>query len=486
MQRHVGQISLLALTFALAAGCGGQLVPTDGVDPTDHVIVDDDPVTPTSLLPDGLDRPTLNLVREAIALGLSEGKDLVAEGIGAELARAGIEYEYVGGEALTEIPDDVVSECPFVENAGNDSATSVSCRLLAEQARDHAYVLEADAVASIALGAEFDADRELHESWLRSGLASGIDGEYLMAVRRLREARVCDQEPTSVQSSREAGVAIGRRVMEQALEAQLAVTPITECDIDNGIVAPALDTALARIPGALGESPLCPGFEPSDMDARAAFSQARNEYDRGVRQGVEEGAVIASEQLFRTWVCQTPEEVGGGDAGGGGGDPLVLDLDGDGVRVTGPARGVTFALGQSQLRRTGWIADPDDGLLAIDHDGNGRIDNGTELLGDMSWTADGLTERNGLLSLARYDRFDLGGNGDGLIDARDAVFGALRVWRDRNLDGRTDAGELATMTDAGVESVALDYAAGAGTLESSFVREDGSESAAVDVWFRYL
>jgi hypothetical protein len=197
--------------------------------------------------------------------------------------------------------------------------------------------------------------------------------------------------------------------------------------------------------------------------------------------------VIAAEQLFRTWVCQTPEEeAGGGDGGGGGGDPLILDLDGDGVRISSPARGVNFALGVSALRRTGWLADPDDGFLAIDHNGNGSIDNGRELLGDMSWTADSINENNGLLSLARYDASNLGGNGDGRIDAQDAVFGALVVWRDRDLDGRTDEGELSSLPDLGIESIALDYVTDSGELRTEYERVDGTVGGAHDVWFRFL
>ena len=62
--------------------------------------------------------------------------------------------------------------------------------------------------------------------------------------------------------------------------------------------------------------------------------------------------------------------------------PLVLDLDGDGVELTAQVDGnVAFDLDGDQFAEwTGWVA-PDDGLLAIDLNGNGRIDDVSELFG---------------------------------------------------------------------------------------------------------
>lgn len=479
----------VAVLLMVAGGCGGELLGDDANgDGTDEGPGDVDPIdgleTPgleAGTIPENIDRETLDLVRVAIDLGLAAGKDLVTEGINEELARQGIDREYVGGQALTEIPDDAVTQCPYVENAHNDGSTAISCRLLAEEARDRAYVHEADALARLRpeLGPEFDTHRELHESWLENGLASGIDGEYVMAVRLLREAALCDQAPTPIESSREQGIALGRQLFDPVLAAQVAATPITECDIDNGIVAPAVNAALAALPGHLTANPLCAGYEPTEMDDRAAFGQARNDYAAGMREGIAEGAVIGAEQLFRTWICQVPQEAGGG--GGGGGDPLVLDLDGDGVRTSSAVRGVTFRLGGLWAERTGWVRDSADALLAIDHDGNGLIDGGAELFGDASWAPDGLPESNGLLALARYDAASLGGNGDGKIDINDAVWGALLLWTDRDLDGQTDAGELAPASSR-VASIGLDYVTESGRQIASFDTTGGATLAAVDVW----
>ncbi|MBI5141473.1 MAG: hypothetical protein HZA20_04670 [Nitrospirae bacterium] len=66
-------------------------------------------------------------------------------------------------------------------------------------------------------------------------------------------------------------------------------------------------------------------------------------------------------------------------------DPLTLDLDGDGVETT-PLAGSSamFDLdGDDFAERTGWIG-KDDGLLAMDINNNGKIDDITELFGNKT------------------------------------------------------------------------------------------------------
>jgi hypothetical protein len=86
--------------------------------------------------------------------------------------------------------------------------------------------------------------------------------------------------------------------------------------------------------------------------------------------------------------------------------------------------------------RSGWIKG-DDGLLVLDRNGNGTIDNGSELFGDHTALAAGGSARNGFLALADFDN-----NHDGAIDAQDAVYTQLRVWQDKNANGRMDDGEV--------------------------------------------
>ncbi|GKT01276.1 RTX toxin [Acidovorax sp. SUPP3434] len=168
-------------------------------------------------------------------------------------------------------------------------------------------------------------------------------------------------------------------------------------------------------------------------------------------------------------------------------DPLVLDLDGDGIEAVGidPARPILFDHdGDGTRNATGWIAG-DDGLVVLDRNGNGVIDSGRELFGDQTLKpvgSDGRaqTHANGYEALAAED-----GNGDKVIDANDAVYSQLRIWKDTNQDGISQAGELYTLADLGIARIGVAGTAsnvnlGNGNtqpLSGSFTRTDGTTGA---------
>lgn len=142
-------------------------------------------------------------------------------------------------------------------------------------------------------------------------------------------------------------------------------------------------------------------------------------------------------------------------------DPLALDLDGDGletVGVTGDKVVLFDHNGDGVKTGTGWVKG-DDAFLALDRNGNGLIDNGNELFGVDTVLSTGGKAANGFAALA-----DLDSNHDGIFSGADAQFANVRVWRDLDLDGISDAGELQSLTEAGIASINLNNTATATSL----------------------
>jgi len=160
--------------------------------------------------------------------------------------------------------------------------------------------------------------------------------------------------------------------------------------------------------------------------------------------------------------------------------PIVIDLNGDGVQTIARAdAGGTFdLLGNGKAIASGWVS-AQDGLLAVDRNGNGSIDSIAELFG-------GIAKGAGFASLAAFDS-----NGDGVVDVRDANFADLRIWQDANGNHATDEGELMTLARAGVASLQVGYVElpfldGQGNLHlerSSATLADGSTVDMTDVYF---
>jgi len=140
------------------------------------------------------------------------------------------------------------------------------------------------------------------------------------------------------------------------------------------------------------------------------------------------------------------------------GTPILIDLDDDGFHLTGAGDPVWFDLDANGVADlVSWTSRGGDGFLVLDRNGNGRIDNGRELFGDSTPVSGGGTAPNGYEALADYDLPAMGGNGDGLMSAADAIWQFLDVWIDGNHDGLSDPGELQSASSAGVEIISLKY-----------------------------
>ena len=165
--------------------------------------------------------------------------------------------------------------------------------------------------------------------------------------------------------------------------------------------------------------------------------------------------------------------------------PIILDLNGDGVKTQSINAGVEFdLLADGHAVHTGWVSNG-DGLLVLDRNHDGLITDGSELFGSATKLTNGENAPNGYAALSELDI-----NHDLMINSEDRVFADLRVWTDTNSNGITDAGEIKTLASLDIVSVSLNTAVGTSTdngnvlgLTSTYQTNDGQTHAAADVWF---
>ncbi|CAN7602605.1 T1SS-143 repeat domain-containing protein [Neorhizobium sp. LjRoot104] len=164
------------------------------------------------------------------------------------------------------------------------------------------------------------------------------------------------------------------------------------------------------------------------------------------------------------------------------GDPIVLDLGNAGISFTSLENGVAFDVnGDGVADKTAWMGG-EDGVLSMDINGNGRIENGKEI---FSTVFGGGSYNSSLAALGTIDS-----NGDGVIDSKDFDFGKLLVWQDANHDGISDVGELKSLTEIGISSISLttvgtseEIDGQAVSAHGQFTFEDGTAGAFVEVDF---
>tara|TARA_Y100001970_G_C14196891_1_gene838649 strand:- start:867 stop:2150 length:1284 start_codon:yes stop_codon:yes gene_type:complete len=163
-------------------------------------------------------------------------------------------------------------------------------------------------------------------------------------------------------------------------------------------------------------------------------------------------------------------------------DPIVLDLDGDGLEfIHVQGNSIDFSMDPAgTITPKDWLS-PDDGFLVFDKNENNKVDDITELFSEFF--ADGVS--SGMEALKIFDE-----NNDFVIDAKDSFFSKLLIWQDKNVDGKTDEGELNNISDFGINSLNLDsedafQIVGDSVLLSSgnFETEDGEQGTLGEVAF---
>lgn len=135
-------------------------------------------------------------------------------------------------------------------------------------------------------------------------------------------------------------------------------------------------------------------------------------------------------------------------------DPLALDLNGNGtidiIGIDGYHNALFDHDGDGIATATTWV-DKQDGLLVLDKNNDGIINDGTELFGD-STKINGRLAKHGFEALASLDD-----NRDGVIDSKDKAYHTLQVWQDKNTNGISEQGELSTLIQLGIHSLSLSY-----------------------------
>jgi len=143
--------------------------------------------------------------------------------------------------------------------------------------------------------------------------------------------------------------------------------------------------------------------------------------------------------------------------------PLIVDTARNGYALTSVAEGVRFDLdadGVAEL--VAWTErDSDDAFLAMDRNGNGRIDDGSELFGNNTPAyplRTDVTTANGFEALKFLESPSYGTcTPDGAIDDHDAAFSRLLLWRDSNHNGISEPDELQPAGQSGLLAITTGY-----------------------------
>lgn len=217
-------------------------------------------------------------------------------------------------------------------------------------------------------------------------------------------------------------------------------------------------------PAELGEAASRLGTTPSAPAGNgragwgATYSLEEVHYESEASQFTAQGIVHTADgkeirlalelNMSREFVSHTSLSVRAGDALK---DPLVINFGGTAAQLAQTT--FKFDLDVDGTADAMRFVAPGSGFIALDHNGDGRINDGRELFGARSG--------DGFADLARHDD-----DGNGWIDQNDAVFDRLLVWT-RDGDGKD---RLQGLLQHGVGALYL------GNADSPFALKDGANA----------
>lgn len=427
---------------------------TPVVDPVE----DPDPVvTPVGdeLLPEDLtaqEVARIDSLRTAINDGLDVGRVHYLETVSLVLQTYGVldDYESIIDAEGPATAEEEPESCPFMQYYGNLAEPNpVTCEYLVDLAKVETYASLTKTLDGNPMIAEIAAEHaEEAEFWREQGAISGIEERRVVTRSDLSFRDICNTSPTALQSASTKGAAVGRQLFTERFNVWLAgagyvpdyptmSSKIQVCNANVTMLEPALKDAQTKVAEKSEADPLCEGYDPPTQQAAAEFGQAEIDYQISMEAGVQDEFALAAVSVFTIIPCNVS-------------DPLVVDLDGDGIELLPIHRGTDFDLWDLGRKQAMAWPSADDGFLVLDLNQNGVIDNGSELFGNTS-----RDKADGFADLARLDTAAFGGNSDGRLTSDDAYFARLQVWQDADTDGDTDAGELRSMAAVGITSIAL-------------------------------
>ena len=167
--------------------------------------------------------------------------------------------------------------------------------------------------------------------------------------------------------------------------------------------------------------------------------------------------------------------------------PLAIELYGEELLTTSVEDGVSFDMdGDGMAEQTAWLK-KGSGFLVWDKNGDGMVNDGTEMFGEATVMSDGKRAENGVEALK-----DLDSDNNNIINQYDELWGELRIWHDENSNGKTEEGELSLLSDWDIQSISLDFAEinlkdeadNKILFESEVVLENGERRKVADIDFQ--